>query len=498
MNVLKKLAGQTAIYGISSIVGRLLNYFLVPLHTKIFFEGEFGIVTDLYAHVAFFTILYTYGMETAFFRFATKGNKQDAYNSAQTSVLISSVVFTSLIYLNASPISHYLGYPDKSHIIQWLALILFIDGIIALPFAKLRLENKALRFVLARMGGIALTVILNLVFLILFEDIHQGKYLTNLQSFVNSIYDPNLRIGYIFLANLIGNALVLLILWKEFFDFKFRIDWSYLKPMIYYGIPIFIMGIAGMVNEQIDKILFVDLLPDGFYPGKTSLDALGIYGASFKLSIFMLLGIQAFRYAAEPFFFSKSQDQDSPQLFAQVMHYFVIVCIIIFVAVSVNIDIIGKIFLTKSVFREALFIVPFLLIGKLFFGIYVNLSIWFKLTDKTIFGTYISLIGAAITLIANFILVPKLGYLGAAMAGILCYLSMAVICYAYGKKHYPIPYHLQPLAIYLIASILVVYFSFLLRFENIWSDNLLNTGLNAGFVLIPFFIEKKKFILYST
>ncbi len=167
-------------------------------------------------------------------------------------------------------------------------------------------------------------------------------------------------------------------------------------------------------------------------------------------------------------------------------------------AVSVNIDLIGKIFLTKSVFREALFIVPFLLIGKLFFGIYVNLSIWFKLTDKTIFGTYISLIGAAITLIANFMLVPKLGYLGAAMAGILCYFSMAVLCYVYGKKHYPIPYHLQPLIIYLITSILVVYFSFLVRFENLWWDNLLNTGLTAGFVLIAFFIEKKKFSLYST
>ena len=268
--------------------------------------------------------------------------------------------------------------------------------------------------------------------------------------------------------------------------------------MMWFGLPIFIAGIAGMVNDQIDKILLNDLIADDFYPGRTSQAALGIYGACFKLSVFMSLAIQSFRYAGEPFFFSRAQEKESPVLFARTMHYFTLVGIVILVAVSINIDLLGNLFLSQPEYREALFVVPFLLLGKLLFGIYLNLSIWFKLTDKTIYGVYISLIGASVTLGANIVLVPKLGYLGAGLASVLCYFSMAVLGYYWGQRMYPIPYNWRPLISYLLASLFLVYLSFQVCFENFWLDSLVNLITLAVFIMVMVWIEKGRFKNKST
>ena len=245
-----------------------------------------------------------------------------------------------------------------------------------------------------------------------------------------------------------------------------------------------------MINENIEKILLNDLLPVDFYPDKTPQQALGTYGACYKLSIFMMLAIQAFRYAGEPFFFSSAEDKEAPQLFAQVMHYFTIFSILILVGVSVNVDLLGHLLIPNSDYWDALYVVPFLLFAKLLYGIYINLSIWFKLTDKTYFGTITSVIGALITLAGNFLLIPVLGYLGSAVASIACFMVMCLVCYYYGRKYYPIPYNFAPSFWYLLTALLIIYGTFKLDLSSVLLKNIVNIGITLVFATVVFLIER--------
>lgn len=491
MSPLKKLAGQTALYGVSTILGRILNYALVPLHTGVFEDtAQFGTMSELYAYVAFLNILYTFGMETAYFRFVSKYKHdgkaiQDVYNSAFTSVFLVSLLLSSFIILNSEGIASMLGYAGHGNIVTWLAIILLIDAVVAIPFARLRNENKALKFAVTKISAIVLTVLLNLFFLLLLPAIHDSSPIWE------AMYWPELGVGYVFLANLIGNAIIPVFLWRYLVEVKFSIDWHSFKPMFAYAFPILIMGLGGMVNENIEKLLLNDLLPINFYPDKTPQEALGVYTACSKLSIFMMLAIQAFRYAGEPFFFSKAEDKSAPALFAKVMHYFTILSILILVGVSLNLDLIGAIFLRSQQYHDALYVVPFLLLAKLLYGIYMNLSVWFKLTDKTHFGTTFSLIGAAITIGGNIVLIPYLGYLGCAMASIACYLVMAIICYYYGQKYYPIPYNFKPSFLYLTAAGALVFLAFKLDIYSFALRSVVNVVLAVLFALAVYLIEKK-------
>ena len=490
MNPLKKLAGETAIYGISSIVGRVLNYLLVPLYTTVFLEGDYGIITRLYAYAAFLNIIYTYGMETAFFRFATKGDKLANYRLASSMIMVTSTLFSGVILLFAQSIAEYLEIPTQAYLIRFLSGILFIDAVAAIPFARLRLENKALAFALAKIGAIAATISLNLIFLLMPYLILQKGYLPQLQPTVSQMFAPSFGVGYVFLANLIGNSIIILILRKYFFQIDLKISWSQAKPLLKYGLPIFLMGIAGIANEQADKLMIPAILPENFYPGKSGMAALGIYGASFKLSIFMLLAIQAFRYAGEPFFFSHAENKQAPELFAKVLYYFVVVCVFILLAVSLNIELLGKIFLRQPSYREALYLVPVLLFGKLLFGIYINLSVWFKLVDKTLVGTYISLIGAAVTIAINWLLIPKIGYTGSAVASVGCYGIMSCICWLWGRKHFPIPYKWFPILGHLMAGILLIYLIDRFRPANHLVSQLVNFMVPAAYLLVVAVFEK--------
>lgn len=487
-NPIKKLAGETAVYGLSSILGRILNYLLVIIHTKVFVPDAYGIVTELYSYVAILMVLFTFGMETTYFRFTTRDKDPDIYKIASSWILVVSFISAGMIYLNAANIESWLSIENSATYIQWLAIILFLDAFMAIPFAKLRIENRPFKFALAKLTMIFITIGLNVFFLTILPDIVNGQLMTGLQSVAQKFYDPGLGIGYIFLANLIGSAAVYLVLIKEVLQTRMNFDIKKLSPMLIYAIPILITGLAGMLNENLDKVLFRNLLPNEFYPGRSSQDALGIYGAAFKLSIFMMLGIQAFRYAAEPFFFSQSQDQNSKTLFARVLHYFVLVCLVILVLVSLNVELIGKIFLQKPEYWEALYIVPVLLIGKLLFGIYVNISIWFKITDKTIYGTYFSIAGVIATFFSNILLVPWLGYMGAAIASIVCYLLMTLLCYSYGQRIYPIPYHFTPLIIHFTIAVAIVTILFLLQLP--WY---LNLGASLVYSLFIYFIELRKY-----
>jgi len=491
-NILKKLAGQTALYGISSILGRLLNYLLVPLHTDNFSAPDLGIVTNLYAYVAFMNVLYTYGMETAFFRF-TKELGPKAYHSAASALLVSSTVFSGLLLLFSQPTAAALGYPDQQHIIIWLALIIWIDGVVAIPFAWLRQQNKAKRFVVCRMAAIVGIVLLNVVFLWFFPAAVAGNYGSAIQAMVQAIYNKDLGVGYIFLANLIGNGVLVLLFARQLVGINFKkVEWGHLTTMLVYALPILLTGLAGMVNENIDKLLFTGLLPEGFYQGHTSISALGVYGSTAKLGVFMLLATQAFRYAGEPFFFAQAENKEAPELFARVMHYFYISGIVLFVGVSVNVELIGEVFLRQAVFREALYIVPILLYAKLLFGVYVNISIWFKLKNKTLYGTYITVVGAVITVAANMVLVPLFGYTGAATAGIACFGVMVWLCYYYGQKHFPVPYRWLPLAGHTLLAVALVAGMFQIKIEVPWADAALNILVTLIYLLSVFMYEKRK------
>ena len=484
MSEIKKLAGQTAYYGISSILGRMLNFLLLPLWTAQLPEQEYGAVTNLYAFTALLNIVYTYGLETGYFRFTTRDKSTDAYHYTGTAILLTSLVFSGIIILSANNITGFLQDGIQPEYIVYLALILFIDAIVSIPFAKLRLDERPVKFVIIRSSVIVLTVILNLLFLWLFPAISEGKYLGGMKGFVDSVYDPSIGVGYIFLANLIANVLYLPLLWKEFMALKLRFNFSALKPILTYAIPIFLMGIAGTINDKGYAII----MP---YIDHGGLLTLGKYDGAFKLSVIMMLGIQAFRYAGEPFFFSHSDNKEAPALFARIMHYFVTFSIVVMVGVALNIDLISDIFLRRPGYKEALYVLPILLLAKLFYGIYINLSVWFKIKDKTKFGTYFASVGVVITLLGNFILIPLIGFIGSALTSLACYMVMCLLCYRKGIQYFKVPYNFKPLLGYLIMALFFIYAGGLIKPENNWLNYGFSFALSGVFVLIMYLLEGK-------
>lgn len=494
MSQLKKLAGQTAVYGISSILGKTINFLLLPIYTAYLDKEALGSFTAIYAFIAFLNIIFTYGMETTYFRFATgKGlDPQKVFGQIQSLLITSSLSFGAILYFSAEPISLMLGYEGKSHLFRWVAWILAIDAVLAIPYAKLRKENKALAFALTKLGNIFLNVGFNVFFIVFCFHVWKGDIFTSLEPIVRAFYRSDWGVDYILLANLLANALMLPVLFKLSGKFSFGIDRGFIQPMWYYAVPLLFMGLAGVTNEVFSRGLFEYLLPQNFYEGLTSRQAGGVFGANFKLAIFMNLVIQAFKYAAEPFFFNQSSDKNSPELFARVMHAFVIFCSILMILISVNLDILGSLFLRGEGYGTGLFIVPVLLFGYLFLGIYFNLSIWFKLTDKTKYSFYITLAGAVITVLVIILLVPALGYMGAALSTLACYLSMSVICYVYGQRFFPIPYQTGKALFYLLLAFGLSYLGFYFEFEIPALQFILRNGLVIAFVLIVLLMEKKQ------
>ncbi|MBX9850222.1 MAG: oligosaccharide flippase family protein [Cytophagaceae bacterium] len=493
MSLLKKLAGQTALYGLSSIVGRALNFLLVPFYTTVLPAGQYGIVTKLYALAAFLNIVYLYGMETTYFRFATKENlsEKDVYNNTLSLILSSSILFSGLMILGSGLLANVFNVEGKESFFIWLALILAIDAISAIPFAKLRLEQKAGRFAAAKIFNICVNIFFNLFFLVFCRDIHAGKILQGLKPLISSFYDPSLGIEYIFISNFLASLLTLPFLWSYFIKVKFTIDKSILKSMFVYSTPLMFLGLAGMVDEMLSRLILDDILPKGFYPGRSNEDALGIFGACYKLAIFMALAIQAFRYAADPFFFSQAQDKNAPEVFAKVMKWFIIVCALIFVGVSTNLSIV-ELLLRKEIYREGILVVPVLLMANLFAGIYYNLSVWYKLTNRTQYAIYISVTGAIVTIILNFILIPVYGYMGSAVATLACYFIISVISYIWGQKYFPVPYNILSAMGYLIFSAALVIAALVYPFgKGTLSAYAYQFSLCIVFILTVFLLERK-------
>lgn len=467
MASIKKLASQTAYYGLSSVLGRMLNYALVPLHTRVLTQQQdYGVVGELFAYVTFLNIIFLYGMETAFFRFASKSEEPNKiYNSIFSSVLFSSIALCAILFAASPALLNFLSLGNSTALyrIEYLYLfiaIMGIDAITAIPFAKLRLENKPLKFAGVRIAVICINVFFNCYFLLFcpyWKELHPD-------SVWSSFYDSNSQVYYIFLAQFIATFSTLIFLYKEIIQAKLTWVWKELKPMYVFAIPLLFGGLAGMTNETLDRILLKYYLP-----GTTEerLAQIGIYNAAYKLSIFMTLAIQAFRMAAEPFFFSINKNVDAKLIYAKVMNYFVLVCTLIFLGVVLHLQVL-ELILGKG-YREGLGVVPVLLFANLFFGIYINLSIWYKVSDKTIYGAYITFGGAIITVILNVLLIPFFGYMGSAYATAVCYISMAIICYLAGQKYYHVPYDLKIILKYLGLMLLFYVGSMFLKmiFEDI-------------------------------
>lgn len=488
MSQIRKLASQTAYYGISSILGRVLNFALVPFYTRILSTGEYGVVINLYGYAALLNIIYTYGLETSYFRFTTKSNSLDSYHYNSSAILLTSTIFSGILFFTAPSIAELTTAGNHPEYIQYLAGIVFIDAIVSIPFAKLRLDDRPMKFALIRLGVIVSTIALNFIFLLIFPAISNGEYLTSLQPLVAKVYNPEIGVGYIFIANLLANSLYIPLLYKELLQIKIRFNWVAFKPILHYSFPIFIMGLAAMFNDQGYAILFNFLF-------ENPEEQIGVYGSAFKLSVLMMLGIQAFRYAGEPFFFSHAQNQQAPELFAKVMHYFVVFNIAIMVAIAVNIELIADIFLGRPSYKAALYVLPILLLSKLLFGVYVNLSVWFKIKDKTIYGTYFTLIGAVITLLGHMFLVtnPAIGYFGSAISALVCYAVMCVMCYFKGRKIFAVPYKFKKLAIYLGIALLVIYGSNPIALENSWFQYGTDLLITAAFLGFLYLLEGRNF-----
>ena len=497
MSQIKKLAGQTAIYGISSILGKTINFLLIPIYTSYLPKEDVGAFTVIYSFIAFFNIVFTFGMETAFFRFSTgKGlDPKKVYGNAQSLIITTSLSLGALLYLSAVPLAELLGYSGKAYLFRWVALILTIDALMAIPFAKLRVEGKALAFALTKLLNIGLNVGFNIFFIVVCHHIYSGDLWSLLQPLVMSIYNPDWGVDYILLSNLLANALILPLVFFLTGKFTFVLDKTLLQPMWHYAVPLLFMGLAGVTNEVFSRGLFEYALPEGFYEGLSKREAGGIFGANFKLAILMNLIIQAFKYAAEPFFFQQAANKNNPAIFAKVMHWFIIFCSLLMVAVMVNLDIIGPLFLRGEGYDKGLNIVPVLLLGYLFLGIYYNLSIWFKITDKTEYSLYITLFGAAITLVVVFGFIPVLGFMGAALSTLLSYLTMSVICYVIGQKYYPIPYQTGKGIFYLSLAFLLGYMGFWIELDNPIGEFLAQNAFAVAYGGIIVLMEKKELYL---
>ncbi len=489
MSQLKKLVSQTAIYGVSSILGRIINYFLVGLHTSIFLKNELGVTSYLFSYIAFALIIITFGMETTFFRFATKNDNPRTFNVASTAVLIVSFLMALFVYANAGYIANYssirFDWELNLTMIYWIAGIIFIDGATAIPFAKLRISNRPIKFAGAKSVAIFLNIIFQLLFLIVFPDIYNQEYLVALKPFIDAIYNPNFGIEYIFLANLLSNSVWFILLNKEFLQIRLSLHWATLKPMLPYAIPILITGIAGWVINELDKSAIANWSVGGLF-------AQGVYSQTFKLGAIMMLAIQAFRYAVEPFFFSQAKDKQAPALFAKTMHYYFLLALLIMLAVCTNIDLISLLLLRNPDYRVALYLVPIIMFGKILYGVYVNLSIWFKLTDKTSYGILFTLIGAIITFGGNYLFLGAYGYVVSAISIVASYLAMSIASYYIGRKHYPIPYNFKPLFIYSSIFLVTIYFSYQIKIDNIYLDSLVNMVIPIVYTVAIYFIERKR------
>lgn len=469
-------------------MGRFLNWWLVPYHTGIFGPEQYGVVSNLYSYVAFTLIFLTYGMETGFFRFASRSkDPEKVYSTSLITLFCSSLLFVVLVGLFRNQLASSMQYPNHPEYIWWLALTVSIDAFTSIPFSKLRLQNRPVKFALIKITNIGFNIGFNVFFLSVCPWIMKNYPGSPLLE----IYNQDIGVGYVFIANLLASVSTLILLSKELFLIKLYFNRKILWEILAYSFPILVIGLAGMVNQNIDKILISFLIPDEQNP----MFQLGIYGANYKLAVLMNMFIQAFRYAFEPFFFARSSQEtaENPQIYAIVMKYFILFGLVIFLGMVLYIDIVKM--LIPSIYHQGTRVVPIVLIADLFFGVFFSASIWYKLKDKTWYGACIAIIGAIITIILNIALIPVMGYMGSAIALLVCYGIMMVINYVWGQKFYPIPYDLKRITLYFSVAMSIFAVSFFTSGQIPVIKFILHTLFFGGFILFVMFSEKRELLV---
>ena len=448
MSSIKKLASQTAWYGLSSIAARFISYLLVPYLTYKFSESAYGEMSIIYSFIPFLNVIVTHGMETAYFRFGSNENEQKIYHTSSISMLlVTSVVLMVLLKLS-SPIASLLQITEHPEYITLMAWVVGLDAIATIPFSRLRLEGKPKKFAFIKIGGIVLNILAT-YFFISFLPSYLEKHPT---SVLTQWYTLNWSVGYVLLAGIVQNIFVLLLLNKEISALRFSFDFNLWKQMMLYSLPLIIVGFGGMVNETFDRIMLGWWAPGGSVEANKAI--VGIYSACYKLSILITISVQAFRMGAEPFFFKQSSEENAPRVYARVMKFFVITLCIMFLMVVLFLDI-WKEFIRNPAMYVGLRVVPILLIANIFLGVYYNLSIWYKLSNKTMAGAWITLLGAAITILINFIAIPYFSYMASAWATLICYGTMMYVSYLWGQKVYPVPYATKKLIAYFVITLLL-------------------------------------------
>jgi len=446
-NLVKKLAGETALYGLSSIVGRLFNYLLVPLHTRLFLEAEYGVVSHLYALSGFLMVVFSYRMESAFFRFGTSADDRDrAYSTGLISLLGSSAFITGLLLLFAQPVADALQYPQHPEYIRWFALMLAFDCLCELPFARLRLEQRPVRFVSAKIFNIGLNFSLNLFWLVFCPWAARQGW-----GWVHAVWSPEGGVGYVFLANVLASAATLLLLSPQLRAMRWSFDWALWRKMLAYAGPLILVGMAGIMDEMFSRVMMPRLLPGTLEENRAQL---GIFAANYKLAMLISLFTQAYRYAAEPFFFRHAGDRDALKTQADAAKWFTIAASSGMLGILLFLDLL-KYFVGPK-FHSGLTVVPILLMANLFLGLYYNFSVWYRLKDRTMLGAWISIAGAVITVALNVLWIPRYGYVGAAWVTLICYGFMAWATWFTGRKPHPVPYALGRMGAY-VALALALY-----------------------------------------
>lgn len=474
LSLYKNLFKQTAIYGLATVVPRMFSFFLVPLYTELLPKAEYGQVNIIFAYLIFFNVILAYGMETAFFRFYnTEDDKKTVVETSTVSIFWTSILFLVLALLFRTSVAEFIDI--EVQYVTYVIWILVLDALVIIPFSKLRARQKPMFYAAVKIGNVAVNLGLNLFFLIYLPKIAQQ----NPESFVSSLYFEDFQVGYIFVSNIVASLLTLLVFLPNYMHVRWHFDFQLWKKMLRYGFPIMIAGIAFAINDQFDKILLKYLLPPDIAEAEV-----GIYSACYKLGLFMVLFRTAYTLGIEPFFFSHASNENAKQTYATITKYFVIFGSLMTLAVIVFADVLKLVMIRDSSFWDAMGVVPLIILANFFLGIYTNLSVWYKLTNQTHIGAYISIIGAVITLVLNYLLIPPFSYYGSAIATIAAYGSMMFISYVWGNKYYPIPYDKKAIGGYLIISILFSFIYFYRYRENYW-------------VGIPMLIAFMYFIYYN-
>jgi O-antigen/teichoic acid export membrane protein len=486
---IKKLAGQTLWYGVSSIFARFLNYLLTPYLTLKLSGSGYGEMSLVYAAIPFLNTLFLFGVETAYFRYVQKDEyKNEIYNTLSISIFTSTLSLCALLMIFNKSFAHMISIQDHPEYVTLSAFIIAFDALSALPFARLRHEGRPMKFAFVRVSGI----ILNIGIIYFFLSVCPALLEKNPNSPLLLVYNKDFGVGYILLANVIQSFYQLVVLQKELFAFDWKFNLPMWKEVMLYAFPLAIAGFAGMINETFDRIML------GWWAPVQTVQAarseVGTYSACYKLSILITLFIQAFRMGAEPFFFKQSQQDDAQRTYARVMKFFVITITLMFLVVALYLDA-WKLFIQNEAMWKGLTVVPILLFANMFLGIYYNLSIWYKLSQKTSAGAWITFIGAAITLLINALFIPRYSYMACAWATFFCYGSMMIVSYLWGQKRYPIPYATKKLCAYMVivAILYFVHHAIIGWWPNVWVNFTLATLLTLGYLVFILRVERKEF-----